>query len=195
MNTENNIVINNQNNQQIGKVGDFDYYLLQMSYAPEFCRTHKDKEDTKECTGNYNLVLYGLWTQYYKPLIVNGKTYYGPQFCKSKYDNITQEYINKNILAKINNWDAIAPDFDRDNRGEHQFQKHGTSTGLNPFDYFALAFRLASSLPQYIITDETTIEEIKNMYPNGKIQTDLEGNFVAINFVFDKNVSYYHNVW
>lgn len=190
-----NNIHEDDDNKQIGKVGDFDYYLLQMSYAPEFCKTHPDKKDSKECSGTYNLVLHGLWPQYYNPIIVDGQKFYGPQNCPSKYDNITQDYINENVLAKIKNWDVIAPDFDNSNLAEHEFKKHGSATGITPFDYFALSIRLATSIPQYNIDENTTLEQIKMWYPNGKIKTDENGKFKAINFVFDKNISYYNDLW
>ncbi len=181
----------NTDNIEIGEVGDFDYYLLQLSYAPELC-TDPDRKDARECSEDYNLILLGLWPQYYKPVMVDCKIYNGPQYCKSKY-NVSQDYINENILPRLKNWDAIAPDYD--SVAEERFLKHGACTGLNPFDYFALSFRLASSIPQYVINENTTLEQIQLWYPNGKIQTDYDGKLIAINFVFDKNVSFYHNVW
>src|SRR5690242_6327121 len=43
-----------------GQAGRFDYYVLSLSWAPTYCRTHAD--DGEECSGRgYGFVLHGLW--------------------------------------------------------------------------------------------------------------------------------------
>lgn len=58
-------------NKQKGQAGEFDYYLLSLSWSPTFCLTHAGNE---QCKGKgYGFVLHGLWPQYAK----GG----WPQFC------------------------------------------------------------------------------------------------------------------
>lgn len=40
--------------------GAFDFYLLNLSWSPEFCATHPDKA---ECAAHSGFVLHGLWPQ------------------------------------------------------------------------------------------------------------------------------------
>src|SRR5438309_5449467 len=40
--------------------GAFDYYLLNLSWSPEFCYSHRDKP---ECAQHFAFVLHGLWPQ------------------------------------------------------------------------------------------------------------------------------------
>src|SRR5215472_3687214 len=43
--------------------GQFDYYLLTLSWSPTYCLTHV--EDRSECSGKgYGFVLHGLWPQF-----------------------------------------------------------------------------------------------------------------------------------
>src|SRR5947209_6423238 len=44
----------------------FDYYLLALSWAPDFCDQHPDKRDTRECAPGTRsgFVVHGLWPQF-----------------------------------------------------------------------------------------------------------------------------------
>ena len=55
----------------------FDYYLLTLSWAPEFCASNPQGKSSAECNPNKHmgLVVHGLWPQYN-----NGKW---PQDCAS----------------------------------------------------------------------------------------------------------------
>ena len=46
-------------------VGEFDYYLLTLSWAPEFCATNPNGRTSAECASNKHmgLVVHGLWPQ------------------------------------------------------------------------------------------------------------------------------------
>src|SRR6266576_5176162 len=45
-----------------GQPGAFDYYVLALSWSPEFCRRHPTKA---ECvSGKFGFVVHGLWPQY-----------------------------------------------------------------------------------------------------------------------------------
>ena len=45
--------------------GHFDYYLLTLSWAPQFCATHQANMSSSECDPkrHYGLVVHGLWPQ------------------------------------------------------------------------------------------------------------------------------------
>ena len=43
--------------------GDYDYYVMALSWSPSYCRSHP--EDDEQCTRRgFGFVLHGLWPQY-----------------------------------------------------------------------------------------------------------------------------------
>jgi ribonuclease T2 len=102
-----------------GSAGQFDYYLLALSWSPSYCRTHPD--DPEQCTKGYGFVLHGLWPQYR-----NG---YGPQHCGAS---------DEPDAATVARALAFMP-----SRGliRHEWSTHGTCSGLDAKDYFDMADR------------------------------------------------------
>jgi len=100
--------------RQPSVAGEFDYYLLALSWSPTFCLTHADNE---QCTGKgYGFVLHGLWPQY-----ASGGW---PQFCdaganlsRSERDQGMTLFVSGQLMA-------------------HEWKKHGTCTGLGASGYF-----------------------------------------------------------
>ena len=77
------------------KPGDFDYYVLSMSWQPEFCY-HKEGR-FPQCNHpmsawNSTFTLHGMWPQYYK----EKRGHLWPQDCGG-YD----EKVDRNILAAL----------------------------------------------------------------------------------------------
>ena len=93
---------------------NFDYYLLNLSWSPEYCHSHPT---ATECAQHPAFVLHGLW-----PQNLNG-TY--PQNCSNapgpsdpaKFSDI---YPDPGLL-------------------EHEWKTHGTCSGLAPDAFFTLA--------------------------------------------------------
>src|SRR5580692_7150493 len=51
-----------QRQHATGQPGAFDYYVLALSWSPEFCHSHPTKP---ECVwGKFGFVVHGLWPQY-----------------------------------------------------------------------------------------------------------------------------------
>jgi ribonuclease T2 len=92
----------------------FDYYLLNLSWSPEFCYSHRD---APECATHSTFVLHGLW-----PQNTNG-TY--PENCSSVPGP-----------ADPSSFSDIYPD-----QGllQHEWQTHGTCSGLSAVDFFTNA--------------------------------------------------------
>ena len=92
----------------------FDYYLLNLSWSPEFCYSH---QSAPECGRGATFVLHGLWPQ-------NSDGSY-PQNCSdapgpanpSQYSDI---YPDQSLL-------------------EHEWRTHGTCSGLSPDAFFTTA--------------------------------------------------------
>ena len=98
--------------------GDFDYYLLTMSWAPEFCATNPKGKSSSECDPkkHYGFIVHGLWPQ-------NNTGPY-PHDCSS-VQPVSQAIVQQMM--------PIMPD-----KGliQHEWAKHGTCSGLSTQDYF-----------------------------------------------------------
>jgi ribonuclease T2 len=107
---------------------DFDYYLLTLSWAPEFCATNPQGRSSAECDPkkHMGLVVHGLWPQYN-----NGKW---PQDCAS-----TPPVSS----ATVDHMMSIMPG---QSLIQHEWAKHGTCSGLSTDDYFAAIEKLYNGL-------------------------------------------------
>jgi ribonuclease T2 len=93
--------------------GTFDFYLLTLSWSPEYCATHAQ---APECAAHAAFVLHGLWPE-------NADGSY-PENCS-----------NAAGPADPGQYSDIYPD-----QGllEHEWATHGTCSGLGPDAYFQL---------------------------------------------------------
>jgi ribonuclease T2 len=93
---------------------NFDYYLLNLSWSPEFCYSHAS---APECGKHATFVLHGLWPQ-------NSDGSY-PQDCSDAPGP-----------ANPTEYGDIYPD---PGLLEHEWKTHGTCSGLPPGDFFRTA--------------------------------------------------------
>jgi ribonuclease T2 len=110
--------------QQSGsQPGVFDYYLLTLSWSPEFCHSHSNDA---ECLGSkhYGFVVHGLW-----PEFSNGGY---PEYC-SKAPGLSDPTKMLDIM----------PD---QSLIDHEWLAHGTCSGLGPEKYFDLVRQAFSSV-------------------------------------------------
>jgi ribonuclease T2 len=103
-----------------GTKGEYDYYVMALSWSPTFCRTH-DVEDEQCAHKGFGFILHGLWPQY-----ENGG---GPELCTTE-DEPDRKTI-ANTLAFMPSRRLI----------NHEWRAHGACTGLDPAGYFGLADR------------------------------------------------------
>jgi ribonuclease T2 len=104
-----------------GKVpGHFDYYLLSLSWSPSYCLVHPG--DHQQCQGRgFGFVLHGLWPQF------NAGGY--PQDCESNVGlDRDAEALGRTLYPSPSLM-------------EHEWQRHGSCSGLAPVDYFRIADR------------------------------------------------------
>jgi ribonuclease T2 len=97
-----------------GAAQHFDYYLLNLSWSPEFCHSHPT---ASECVSRPTFVLHGLWPQ-------NADGTY-PQNCSDAPGP-----------ADPSKFADIYPDAGLLN---HEWHTHGTCSGLAPDAYFTAA--------------------------------------------------------
>lgn len=107
-----------------GRVGDFDYYLVSLSWSPSYCVLHPN--DQRQCGKGYGFVLHGLW-----PQKMNGGY---PQDCEST-EAIPEPVVRKTL--------AFMPS---EKLIHHEWTKHGTCSGLGADAYFALADQAFSAV-------------------------------------------------
>jgi ribonuclease T2 len=136
--------------------GKFDYYLLTLSWAPQFCATNPNGRSTAECNpkNHMGLVVHGLWPQFN-----NGKW---PQDCSSTQP-VSSATVN-HMLPMMPGKQLI----------QHEWAKHGTCSGLSVKNYFGAIEKL--------YTDLTVPDEFKK--PADSAQTspgDIEAAFASAN--------------
>ncbi|MEO6805035.1 MAG: ribonuclease T [Edaphobacter sp.] len=107
--------------QQKGEPGKFDFYLLNLSWSPEFCSI---QGTSPQCVAPAGFVVHGLWAQN------NDGSY--PVFCSERRGPV---HPGRNL--------DLTPDR---SLLEHEWRKHGTCTTLAPEDFFALERRAFHSL-------------------------------------------------
>lgn len=96
-----------------GKPGVFDYYLLTLSWSPEFCHSHRDKPECQ--AGHFGFIVHGLWPQYAEGY---------PEHCS-----------NAPGLSNPAEMADIMPDA---SLVAHEWSTHGTCSGLDAQSYFKL---------------------------------------------------------
>ncbi|GAA3751827.1 ribonuclease T2 [Terriglobus aquaticus] len=157
--------------------GQFDFYVLNLSWSPEFCSGHPS---AAECAQHRAFTLHGLWPQN------NDGTY--PEDCSeapgpaspSQYADI---YPDASLL-------------------QHEWQTHGTCSGLSADQFFTLARRADQSVqipsrlahltqtislaPSQIITLFT---QANSSFPANSLALTCGNNFLtAVEVCMDKNL-------
>jgi ribonuclease T2 len=105
------------------KAGQFDYYVLSLSWSPNWCALEGDARKSPQCDArhDYGWVLHGLWPQYHRGW---------PAFCRTTELQPTRRMTND--MEDIMGSAGLA---------WYQWEKHGTCSGLTAPQYFALARR------------------------------------------------------
>lgn len=101
--------------------GDFDYYVLSLSWSPSFCQTEAGRNTPSQCGSGrrYAFVVHGLWPQYHGGW---------PEYCSTRgRPQPTRRIIES--MRDITPSDALI---------RHQWRKHGSCSGLTAKRYFAL---------------------------------------------------------
>lgn len=134
---------------------NFDYYLLTLSWAPDFCDVNHST-DPNECgVGKHvGFVVHGLWPQH------NGDQ--GPQNCGAGAP-VPQAVV-----------DATLPYVPTAYLINHEWGAHGTCSGLSVEDYFATLRKARDSVQ--IPAEMTSLSQTVT-----KSASDVQGWFAAAN--------------
>jgi ribonuclease T2 len=163
--------------QQPAPPGKFDFYLMNLSWAPEFCSI---QGTSPECAARPGFILHGLWPQN------NDGTY--PVFCSHEAGPAHPE-------SSLD----VTPDL---SLLQHEWEKHGTCSALGPQRFFAAEHKAFHSLkipPQIANVDHEismTPEAILGLFsaanpefPQGSILLSCGRNHLtAIEACFSKDL-------
>lgn len=158
----------------------FDYWLLSLSWSPQFCR---DNSSNPQCLRSYAFVVHGLWPQ-------NEVGY--PKDC-AQGPRVTTEWM-KRLLPIMPSSDLI----------QHEWRKHGLCSTLSMDDYFMTVERAYRNvaIPQ-IYQDpkeyiNTTPDEIQRNFlavnpglTADRIALQCAGRFLKeVRVCYDKNFQF-----
>lgn len=103
------------------KAGDFDYYVLALSWSSNWCALEGDARHDPQCDAGRGVtwVVHGLWPQY--------ETGW-PSYCRTAERDPTRGETA-----------AIADVFGGAGSAFYQWKKHGRCAGLSPRDYYRTA--------------------------------------------------------
>ncbi|MEO1452629.1 MAG: ribonuclease T2 [Pseudomonadota bacterium] len=103
------------------KSGEFDYYVLALSWSPTWCKLEGDARGSEQCDTDRDLgwILHGLWPQFHQGW---------PSYCVTGERNPSRG--DTAAMADIMGTSGLA---------WHQWNKHGRCSGLPSDDYYALS--------------------------------------------------------
>lgn len=160
----------------------FDYYLLSLSWSPTFCAQGADRSP-EQCglDKHFGFVVHGLWPQ--------SEAGMGPMSCPSE-----ATLADEDVAAMLD----LMPSR---RLVRHEWEKHGTCSGLSPKEYFARAraargaIRVPAALRQPAQAVSASLEEIEAMFiaENPGLSADMiavqcRGQVSEVRFCLDKDL-------
>ncbi len=103
------------------RAGDFDYYVMSLSWSPNWCALEGDARGSEQCQARYDhgWILHGLWPQYERGY---------PEYCRTSARAPSRRMTTE--MADIMGTSGLA---------WHQWKKHGSCSGLGAAEYYALS--------------------------------------------------------
>ncbi|OYX42817.1 MAG: ribonuclease T [Rhodobacterales bacterium 32-67-9] len=103
------------------RAGEFDYYVLSLSWSPTFCALTGDARGEDQCDPrhDYSFTLHGLWPQF---------EFGWPSYCRTGARDPSR--AETKAMADIMGSSGLA---------WHEWKKHGRCSGLSSADYFSAA--------------------------------------------------------
>ena len=164
--------------------GQFDYYVLSLSWQPAWCSRTGDERDAPECrdgTGR-DFTVHGLWPQYDRGW---------PQDCATSERAPSRR--DSESMADIMGAGGLA---------WYQWQKHGRCTGLSAESYFAATRAALESvtIPQVFddldrdislspgIVEEAFLEANPGLGPDGVTVTCRDGALAEVRICLTRDL-------
>jgi ribonuclease T2 len=110
------------------KSGQFDYYVLALSWSPSYCAGEAGQNDFQQCAPGrrFAFVVHGLWPQYAKGW---------PEYCATREAWVPQMLID-GMMGVMPSKKLII----------HEWKKHGTCSELSQAEYFNYARQIFGAL-------------------------------------------------
>lgn len=167
-----------------GRAGSFDYYVLSLGWQPSWCALAGDARHDPQCDGgeDQGFILHGLWPQYESGWPSDCQTAERPP---SRRDTAA--------MADIMGSSGLA---------WHEWQKHGSCSGLSAADYYALARRAYQNthVPAYLsplhrdlqvppkVIEQAFIEANPGLRPDAITVTCDGGRIGEVRICLDKDL-------
>jgi len=138
--------------------GDFDYYVLSLSWSPTYCAGDAGGNDDEQCSPGrrFAFVVHGLWPQFTKGW---------PENCDTGERWVPEEQV-KAMLDIMPSRDLVI----------HEWKKHGSCSGLGIADYFAKMRALFTTIgiparyqapnDDVVVTPEQVIDDFVKTNPS-----------------------------
>jgi ribonuclease T2 len=149
-----------QSDKRQNAPGEFDFYVLALSWSPSFCEAAAERGNTgrsqqAQCGGRpFSFVVHGLWPQYERGF---------PDYCQRPSPRLDRRIMSSMLDLMpapgliFNEWD-----------------KHGTCSGLGPRGYFETIRKARSAVK--IPEDYLQLNEPKTVSPD-----EIEAAFIKVN--------------
>lgn len=99
--------------------GEFDYFVLSLSWSPNWCALEGDARNSPQCDADHGWIMHGLWPQFHRGY---------PSYCRT-----VERPPSRGMTADM------ADVMGTSGLAWHQWNKHGTCTGLSAPAYYALS--------------------------------------------------------
>jgi ribonuclease T2 len=134
-----------------GTTASFDYYVLALSWSPQFCATRTSRSDDPQCGDGkrFGFIAHGLWPQYQQGF---------PESCP------TAQSFDPAVAPRV------LPIMPSEKLMRHEWDRHGTCSGLSASDYFAQLERIYRSvhIPERFVAPSeqltVSLEELKQAF-------------------------------
>lgn len=143
----------------------FDFYVLSLSWSPQYCASKGRSADTQQCksTKPFGFIVHGLWPQ-------NERGY--PKDCTTSLAPTRDEI---RAIADLTPSAGLV---------RHEWQKHGSCSGLSPDNYFKAvrAAHQAVVIPAQFKNSRSTFSLSANQIENSFMQSNplLKSNAIAV---------------
>lgn len=120
------------------RAGTFDYYVMALSWSPNWCALEGDARRSAQCDAGTGLgwTLHGLWPQYHRGY---------PSYCQTAARPPSPQMTTE--MSDIMGTGGLA---------WHQWKKHGSCSGLSAAEYYALSRKAYGSIKRPRILRQLT---------------------------------------
>ena len=137
--------------------GDFDFYVLSLSWSPSFCESREGSRENLQCGSArpFAFIVHGLWPQYERGY---------PEFCSTREPREVPRREIDRVLDIMPSRSLV----------RHEWEKHGTCSGLRQRSYFNLTRQARERIK--IPSEFTRLDDYKVTSPRA-----VEAAFIAAN--------------